>query len=149
MPAGRKPKGPDLVDGLEASALARQRLKVVLQSVAGEISVAEACRALDLSEAGFHKLRARILRGALDEAEPKTLGRPPKERPVETVVALEKQIADLWADLRAAQIREQLALLMPHVMTPSAAAGEEKKRDRRIRDGARNGISKPEDPAEV
>ena len=40
---GRPCKGPNLVDGLDGSAEARTRLRIVLETIAGQRTVAEAC----------------------------------------------------------------------------------------------------------
>jgi len=120
MARGRRPKGPKLVDGLEGSAEAKRRLEVILESLNGKWTVAEARAQLGLGEARFHELRTEILQLALNRAEPRLPGRPRHEpSPEQTqVAALEAEIRDLRIDLKAAQVREEIALVMPHLLQP-------------------------------
>jgi hypothetical protein len=130
MARGRPPKGPDLVEGVDASALAKERLKVILQSVAGSLSVADACAQLNVGEARFHELRAEVLGSAARTLEPKPPGRPPQVPTEEQkrIVELERQITDLKVDLRAAQLREQIALVAPHLLQPQPGENDNKKK---------------------
>jgi len=131
MSRGRPPKGAELVDGLESSTLAKDRLKVILQTIAGELSVVDACARLNISEARFHELRGEALRAAAAFLEPKPAGRPPQQTDAQAAetAALKEQIQELKIELRATQIREELALLMPHVLKPR----KEQPLDRRQR----------------
>lgn len=130
MSRGRPPKGPELVEGIEGSDLAKERLKVILQTVAGEITVADACVQLNVGEARFHELRSDVLRTAAQALEPKPAGRPAKEVPqnADEVTQLKKQIQELKIDLRAAQIREELAVLMPQVLERKLGDVDPKKK---------------------
>ncbi len=130
MSRGRPPAGPRLVDGLEGSDTAKQRLRVVLQTIAGELSVVEACAALNVSEARFHELRAEVLQMALQHLEPKSAGRPAENITPDAAerAALQEQILELKIELRATQIREELALLMPGVLKPRKQEPEERRK---------------------
>ena len=131
MSRGRPPAGPRLVDGLEGSETAKERLRVVLQTIAGELNVPEACARLSVSEARFHELRAEVLQMALQHLEPKPAGRPsqqPDPKAAE-MATLKEQIQELKIELRATQIREELAILMPGVLKP----GKQPKEERRTR----------------
>ncbi len=46
MPRGRKPLGIDQVDRVSGSPLAKERLRVILANIAGEMCIEEACGAL-------------------------------------------------------------------------------------------------------
>jgi hypothetical protein len=74
----RPPKKTRLIDGLDGSAQAKERLEIILKSIAGEISALEAQQLLDVSESRFHQLREEALKGALAQLEPSRMGRPPK-----------------------------------------------------------------------
>lgn len=142
MGRGRPPSGPRLVDRLEGSAEAKARLKVVIETVAGERTIEEACAALGVSEAVFHRLRARLLGAALSEAEPKPRGRRPDPVPENQgeVEALRDENRELKMDLEASRIREELALVMPRVLKPRAEAkkkGRRKRRRKTAREAAR------------
>ena len=124
MPRGRPPKGPELVLSLDGSDLAKLRLKVILQTLAGELSVSAACSTLNISEARFHELRAELLQAAVSHLEPRPKGRPPENSPQDAAAinALKAQNQELKIELRAAQIREEIALVMPHILKPSTPA---------------------------
>ena len=133
MGRGRPPSGPRLVDRLEGSTGAKARLKAVIETVAGERTVEEACAALGVSEAVFHRLRARLLGAALSEAEPKRRGRRPEAVPENQgeVEALRDENRELKMDLEASRIREELAVVMPRVLKPRAEAKKKGRRQRR------------------
>ena len=76
--AGRKPLGPALVEHLDGSTSAKERLELILQTLAGQVTVVGACQLLDISEAMFYKLRNRVLQVCLEDLEPKPRGRPPQ-----------------------------------------------------------------------
>ena len=128
MGRGRPPSGPRLVDRLEGSTGAKARLKAVIETVAGERTVEEACAALGVSEAVFHRLGA-----ALSEAEPKRRGRRPEAVPENQgeVEALRDENRELKMDLEASRIREELAVVMPRVLKPRAEAKKKGRRQRR------------------
>lgn len=138
MARGRKPSGPEMADRLDGSEGARKRLRVVLETIAGVRSVSDACRELGIGEAAFWGLRDKALRGALKEIEPKRPGRPRRKEPQTPprVAELEEEVEDLKVDLRAAQIREEIALLMPNLM--KERRGSPKKSRGRSRDGKRD-----------
>lgn len=114
----RPPSGPELVEGADGSPDAKARLKVILETIAGTKSIAEACTALGMGEAAFHKLRTRVLQEAVEGLEPRKPGRKPQEQSPEEVKVrgLESELEKLKRELRAAQIREELAITMPHVL---------------------------------
>ena len=120
MGKGRPSLGPALADKVEGSEQAKERLKLILQTIAGELSVADACKQLGLSEARFHELRQQWMQDACAALEPKPLGRPKEttfEEDVE-LLRLHRENQKLQLHLRAAQIREEIRIAMPHVLQP-------------------------------
>ena len=120
MGKGRPSLGPSLADKVEGSDQAKARLKLILQTIAGEISVADARKQLGLSEARFHELRQQWMQDACAALEPKPAGRP-KETTIEEEVELlrlHRENKNLTLQLRAAQIREQIGVAMPHLLKP-------------------------------
>jgi hypothetical protein len=117
---GRRPSGPEYVDQLQGSDLAKQRLKVVLETLAGTCRVQEACTRLGLSEPRFHQLRERMLAAAMARLEPRRPGRRAKKpTPAdERIRLLEEQLANQDAQLRLAQARTEIALILPNVGPP-------------------------------
>lgn len=126
---GRPPLKAEHVRRVEGSEEARARLALILRTLGGELSVAEASAQLGVSESHFHRLRERALAGAAEALEPRPAGRPPSvEDPADArVAALQEQLKDMELELRAAQVREQLAMVMPHVLQPP---GDQKKTSR-------------------
>ena len=128
MARGRRPSGPEIADKLDGSEQARKRLRVVLETIAGRLSVTEACAELGIGAVAFHEVRLKALRGAVRDLEPRLAGRPRRRlSPVDARVAeLEAEVTELKIDLRAAQVREELSLVLPHVLKPREK--EKKKR---------------------
>jgi hypothetical protein len=136
---GRRPAGPEYVEGLAGSTTAKHRLKVVLQTLAGTLRVQDACRQLGISEPRFHQLRTRILEAGLASLEPRPAGRPVTE-----VTPTQEQVRDLQAKvdaleigLKTAQALEEIALVLPRVVqepkdaspTPDPSPAETSVRD--------------------
>ena len=127
---GRPPKGSGLVDGLDGSEHARERLRLILDSLAGKVSVEEACRKLDISEARFHSMRNEVLQAGLGRLEPGPMGRPPAPSEAEgsEVVSLREEVRHLKQALVASQLREELAIAMPgHFSARKAMEAARKK----------------------
>src|SRR5262249_12979061 len=129
---GRRPAGPAYVDQLEGSAIAKERLKVVLETIAGTCRVQEACRRLGICEQRFHQWRQEAMEAALAGIEPGPPGRRPHTPTLaeEHVRVLQEQLADQQREVRAVQAREEIALTLPRVVQQ---APEKKTRRRRRR----------------
>lgn len=135
MARGRPPLGAGHVERLEGSPLSKQRLALIVRTLAGELTVDEACAQMGVSPAQFHRLRERALEGALAALAPGTPGRPPvaEPPPPSRIAELEAEVRDLKIDLRASQLREEIAVLMPHLLRPAPSAASKKKPRRRRR----------------
>jgi transposase len=112
MTAGRKPQGIEQVEHVCGSAAAKRRLEVLLANVSGQMSVAGACAALGLHESRFFELRKRWLEDAVGSLEPERPGRPARVATAEQqqIAQLHHDLATLRWQLRAAELREELAL---------------------------------------
>jgi hypothetical protein len=149
---GRRPTGANLVNGLEGSEQAKIRLKTILQTMTGELSIPEACGTLGICETRIHDLRWQVLQTALDCLEPRLVGRPPRvPNPLDFRLAeLEGENRQLQVELKASEIRRELAENLPRVV-PQAQEPEKKtkvqakKRLRRYRKILRES-QKPENP---
>jgi hypothetical protein len=109
----RPPLGPELVDRLAGSDVARQRTRLMLETISGATSVETAAEHLGISTQRFHELRDELLQSTIAAAEPKPLGRPAKEPSVDDQVraALAEKdfiINDLTVRLEVAKLREEL-----------------------------------------
>lgn len=131
--------GLQLAKAMEGSDQACRRLKAMLETISGQKRIAEACEELGIGRAQFHKLRNKMMQGALLILEPGTAGRPraTNEAVEERVAAMQEENRQLRIELRAAQIREEIALLMPHLV--KVPEGREKKTKRKARSGGGSG----------
>jgi hypothetical protein len=137
---GRKPSGPAVVERLAGSALARQRLQVVLETLAGTCRVQEACARLNISEQRFDQLRTQVLQAGLDSLEPRRAGRRPQVVSAADVPALQARVTESEIELRAARVREEIALALPAV---GVTATEPAKKSQRRRSPARRRRPRP------
>jgi hypothetical protein len=110
------------VDSLEADETSRARLRAVLGTIAGTLSVEAACASLSVSAARFDQIRRAALLGALEALSPRPAGRPPGERPDEAVVALSARVAELERENERLRIREEVALRAPGLLEPRGGA---------------------------
>lgn len=142
--AGRKPLGPGLVEHLAGSASAKERLELILATIAGQVTVVSAAAQLGLSEAMFYKLRNRVLQLSLADLEPKPLGRPAQlpSAAAQQQVTLAARVTELEQELQAQSIRLEVAQILPRVIhsagpavkkTPRQIQLERKRRRRRAR----------------
>jgi hypothetical protein len=135
----RPPEGVGHVDRLDGPEDLKWRLRVLLETILGSVSVAQACEELGVSESRLHELRRQALVGALGALMPKPAGRPAT---AETTTAREKdleaRIEELEVDLQAALVRTELALAMPELFRGRA------KKNRRPR--KKTGTPRPTPP---
>lgn len=143
MSAGRPPQGWNHVDRLEAGDAEKRRLKIVLETLSGALSVEQACEELGVSASRFHELRRDALQAALDGLTPGSSGRP-KHADVppdaEHVKVVERENAELKRELLASYVRTEIALAMPHVLTEEGRRNI-KKKAREARKQKRRGSS--------
>ena len=119
------------MERLAGSDQAKERLQVILQTLAGTCRVREACRRLGISEPRFQQLRAQVLEAALERLEPRPAGRPPQpgEADEGRLAALADRLAAKEVELRAAEARVEIALALPGA-APRAAPGKKTSRGR-------------------
>jgi hypothetical protein len=118
---GRKPLGPQLAQHLDGSNGAKERLEVILETIAGRLPVAQACARLGISEAMFHRLRTEVLQAGLSRLEPRPLGRPPRAAVPEAlrVAELEHDLQDLQLELKTTRVQLEIAQTLPHLLPPT------------------------------
>jgi len=133
MGKGRPPTGLGHVERLEGDAELKQRLKVILETLGGGLSVADACARLELSEARFHELRRQVLASALDGLTPGAAGRPRAEQDASPtrVEELEHEVQELRIELQAARVRTEIALTMPHLLQRRDRKKNKKRRKKK------------------
>jgi len=124
----RKTSAKGLINTHDAGSSVKRQLEVILQVLGGTKTVPQACEELAISESSFHRLREKALSGALEGLAPRPAGRPAKVDDTDPEVkALKDEIQELRIELQCSRVREELALVMPHVLQP---AEDEKKTPR-------------------
>ena len=119
------------MEQLAGSDLAKERVKAVLETVAGSARLQEVCARLDICEQRFHQLRQEILEGALSAAEPGL--------PDPTVVRAVRLLADFAADpaqAKSADLLAQYEVLAPN--SPGVYQAQLAVRERNIRRSIHN-----------
>ena len=125
---GRYPSGPEYVDvqHLHGSAQAKERLRVILETMMGKWRVGEACDRLGICEQRFRQLRAELLQAALERLEGRPAGRPRRPEEPEDTVALRRQLEAMQLELHVAQVREEIALALPQAAASPPSALQKK-----------------------
>lgn len=87
----------------------KHRLEVILETLTGNVTIAEACEQLGIGESRFHELRKTALEDALETMRPGYVGRPRKDRPSpEQIEEMRRKIEDLEQELRKEQTRTEV-----------------------------------------
>ena len=117
------------VNKLDGPMEQKKRLRVILESLTGQITVSSACRKLGIGETQFNNLRNQVLQGGLDALAPGMPGRPHKSEPADParIAQLEQQVSDLSIELEASMIRTEIAMLMPDLIKLPADPKQLKK----------------------
>ena len=97
MPRGRRTSGAGLVDRLKGPSIAKQRLRLILETMTGKLTVKEASKSLGIGVRRFHGMRTQFLQDSLEQLAPKPAGRPPRTRstPDQQVNRLQAEVEDL------------------------------------------------------
>jgi hypothetical protein len=125
MKRGRPGGGVALIDHLAAPRLVRRRVRIVLATLAGQLTITDACAQLGIQRTRFFALRYQILHGALAAITARPRGRP-RRAPADSaqIRELKARIRELELTLRATLLRSEIALTMPFLLD---RAGREKK----------------------
>jgi len=117
---------------LPGSSQAKERLKAVVENVAGTCRTLEACARLGVSLPRFQQLRQSALLLWLESMEPRTAGRRAKVHSAEArrIKELEELLAAKEIELRTALAREEIALTLPRA---AREATEPEKKTRRAK----------------
>jgi hypothetical protein len=113
----RKTSAKRLIENLEGEAAVKNQLETILDVLAGRKTVSDACAELGVSEATFHRMKDKVLIGAAEALIPKAAGRPstPDDLPSD-VKELKRQLLMARIELEASRVREEIALVAPHLL---------------------------------
>jgi len=148
MTRGRRPDGSRMADKVAITdPEQRQRLRLILATIAGECSVADAAAKLGITAEAFRRLRWRAVAAMAEGVE----ARPPGPAPaIPDASELSAQVADLESEvdelrlaLECQRVREEIAATKPEHLVDSEKNGRHraravhwKQRLRRQRDDA-------------
>jgi hypothetical protein len=129
----RPNKGAAHVDAVLGPREAKERVKAVLETIAGDRTVEAACQELGVSPTRFDQLRAAALKGAVEALSPRPPGRPARKEPDEAIAALRARVAELEHENERLRVREEVAIRAPGLLGPGGkkgASGEGLRRPR-------------------
>lgn len=106
------------MDRIEGSEEAREKWRVILGTMTGEFTVAEACGRLGISDTRLYQLREEAMEGAVERLEPGQRGRPakPEPEPENEVERLKKANKRLEIELELARGRVLASIAFPHLV---------------------------------
>ena len=109
----RPSKGLGHVDGLPCELQSKQRMRVILSTISGQLRVDEGCRQLSIGPTHFDTLRRRFLLGGGAALAPRPIGRPRRTAMVsmEEVESLRERNAELEREVVVLRARLELAAL--------------------------------------
>lgn len=143
--SGRPTKGLEHVDTAQGSPEAKRRVKVILEVTSGALAVKDGAMRLGISTTRLEQLRAQALQGAVSSIEAKPPGRPRTVSSVESAQVSELRRELDWTawELEASRVREEIALLWPHLVAgrgaPPGVGKARASRDGRPKPDARRG----------
>ena len=110
--------GPRLIHHLDGSARAKRRMEVILETIAGQRTVREACDCLGIEEAMFFRLRTQALQASVERLEPRPAGRPARgsSPELQQIVQLQHELAEKDLELKATEVRLEVAQVIPQLL---------------------------------
>jgi hypothetical protein len=103
-----------IIDRQDASEVARERCRVLMRVVSGEMTMETAATQLGISRQRLHALRERMTTVSVASLEPQSSGRPAAPGPDAKdlrIAALEQELGRTKRDLDCAMIRAEIALV--------------------------------------
>lgn len=133
MAQGRPTKGSDIVTKFDASQEAKEKVRLVLDTLSSKTSVQDAAARLGVSESRFHQIRDEIVTGMLSAAEPKPVGRPPEPDDEDSEVEqLKKKLGEAKMMVEISRLRELIAVAFPEIVEKEAQRLKKKRLSRII-----------------
>lgn len=121
--------GMKLLSGLSVSDDAKARFAAIFATMTGEKSILEVCKELGIGEPRFHAMRKEFLSEALPLLEKRPVGRKPvSEAESPEVACLREENEKLRLELAAAQIKAEIAVVMPGLLKSSGCGKKNRHR---------------------
>mgnify|MGYP003578600423 CR=1 FL=1 len=130
MARGRPIQGVDLVDGLNGPRILKQRTKIVLGTLIGTVTIAQACAKLGISRPRLYALRRRLLAGAVNALKPRRRGRPTQRIDSPEIQVLRARIDELETALTTTALQSRIALAMSSPLGPAKREGRNRQKTR-------------------
>lgn len=126
MRTGRPNKGIHHVDDLAEEEVTKDRLRVILETIAEKKSVKEACKELGVKRVRFHELRKQAMDGAAKGIRPKKPGRKRKVKTKEQlrIEELEREVALLKQEVYTRSMKEAIHIALDRLGTSSTGDGK-------------------------
>ena len=137
MTRGRPIIGVDLIERLEGPRGQRRQMRILLATIAGSLTIAQACAELGIGRTRLHQLRWRVLAAGFAALDPQPRGRPRLPEPSREVQLLRARNRELELALQTTALRSEIALTMPHLLDRAARKKKGGSSHRRPRGGRR------------
>lgn len=94
---------------------------MILRTLTGELTIAEASEQLGIKQARFNDIRRQALKAAVADLEPRRPGRPAKQPDpqAEELATLQSRVVELEQELKVSEVRTELALALPALTNPA------------------------------
>ena len=119
------------MERLDGPRLQRRQLRILLGTITGTVTIAQACAELGIGRSRLHQLRWRVLEGGLAALAPQPRGRPSRPGPSAEVTQLQARVDELELALQTMALRSEIALAMPHLLDRAARKKKGGRRRRR------------------
>lgn len=125
---GRYPAGFEYVNKVEGSNQAKERARLILEILSGHKRLAEVREQLGIGKTRLFLIRHDAVQALVQALEPGLPGRPSRtlSPEAERARALESALADKELELRQAEVRTEVALILAGA--PEAESAEKKTR---------------------
>jgi hypothetical protein len=103
-----------IIDRQDASELARERCRVLMQVISGDLTMEAAATQLGISRQRLHELRERMTAVSVASLEPQSPGRPAAPAPDakdDEIAQLRAELGRTKRDLDCAMIRAEIAMV--------------------------------------
>jgi hypothetical protein len=109
------------IEKLEGGREPKARLRTILETVFGSVSVNDAAERLGVSPSRFSELRDQALEGALEALSPRAAGRPPSRcQEALAILDLKRELREAHYQLEVERVRAEILMTMPEVVLGKA-----------------------------